>query len=83
MLAHRLTNAVALSLSFMRFISLALNVSKHSITATLSFAGSDDEMLMLSARSMVVLMGKGLLIVIYFYSCFFVLLFDLLLLYLQ
>lgn len=47
----------------MRFISLALNVSKHSITATLSFAGSDDEMLMLSARSMVVLMGNGLLII--------------------
>jgi hypothetical protein len=70
MLAHKLTKAVALSLSFMRLISLALNVSKHSITATLSFAGSDDEMFMLSARSMVVLMGKGLLIIICLYSCF-------------
>jgi hypothetical protein len=55
----------------MRFISFALNVSKHSITATLSFAGSDDEMFMLSARSMAVLMGSGLLIIICFIRAFY------------
>jgi hypothetical protein len=65
MLAHKLTKAVALSLSLILFISLAFIVSKHSITATLSFAGSDDEMFMLSARSMAVLMGSGLLIIIF------------------